>query len=249
MKNNVNYKLKRIVRVVCTYHVGDSCGTGFFIKNTGELLTCSHVIFGMSLEQVRNHADFKSITGNDEHQRLQQFYNKKIKTLQVELSNGQIVNTDLIKFDEKFDIALLKTQSKSKVNFFELDTKSDLKYDNNLFFCGYQYSVGYNPSKYPLAVNTATVSSFPEVIIGGEKYEHVQINSINLGGNSGAPIFKVGSNKVIGIVNGNMNWGADNLAYINNINNQIYKNSLRVPLSIAYITPLKLLKSKTSIID
>ncbi len=247
MDNDILYKKTRIVRVICKYKVGDSFGTGFFLKN-GKLLTCFHVIFGQELSNIRNNPEFQVISGNDEHANLEKFYKSKISILEVEFSSGEKVEAELIKFDEKFDIAVLKLKNERKVDFFEVDTEGVLDYDDDIFFCGYQSAPGYTPDKYPFAVNAGQVSSFPDIIVGGEKYTHIQINSINLGGNSGAPLFHKNRNKVVGIVNGNMNWGADNNAFVGPQGN-IIKDVFRTPLSIAYVTSMKLLKEESTVFN
>jgi hypothetical protein len=66
-----------------------------------------------------------------------------------------------------------------------------------------------------------------------------------LGGNSGGPLFKKGSNKVCGIINGNYWRGRDDFAIFQGKN--LVPGSLKVPLNIAYATGFDFL-SKESII-
>jgi len=247
--NNISYKRKRIVRVICKYKVGDSFGTGFFIERNDRLLTCFHVVFGKSLREIRKDNDLINIRSTNEHDKLQKFYDNTISTLRIELSDGQKVDAELLDFDEKFDIVLLKINEDKNISFFKLDTNYDLDYDDNVFFCGYQYAADYESKDFPFTVNNGVVSTFPKIIIGGEKYQHIQLNSINLGGNSGAPIFREGSNEAIAIINGNMRWGRDDILYRKDKVGQDIVGSLRIPLGIAYATPLKTLKSQTSILS
>jgi len=244
--NNITYKRQRIVRVMCKYKVGDGFGTGFFIENSGKLLTCFHVIFGKLLREIRKDSNFINIGGSNEHDKLLEFYKNKISTVQVELFNGENISAELLDFDEKFDIALLKINQDKNISFFKLNTNYDLNYDDKVFFCGYQYAPDYEAKDYPFTVNNGMVSAFPEIIVGGEKYQHIQLNSINLGGNSGAPVFREGSNKVIAIINGNMMWGRGDIAVFDP-QDKIIKSSSKTPLGIAYSTSLKLLAEKTSI--
>lgn len=251
MSNYVKYKKSRIVRVICRYKVGDSFGTGFFVTEDGKLLTCFHVIFGRELRFIRNDPDFIKITGEDEHSRLNEFYKNKISMLEIELSSGEKLQAELLDFSEKYDTALLKLSDEKKVNFFEINFDDGLDYDDSVFFCGYQLTAGYTADEYPFAVNSGQVSSFPEILVGGDKYSHIQLNSINLGGNSGAPLFRKASNKVIGIINGNMNLGSDNFAFINDSGGKINftKGSFRPPLSIAFATYLKTIREGTNLLN
>jgi len=251
MNIKVAYKQLRITRVICKYKIGDSYGTGFFISKDGKMLTCFHVVFGQELRMIKNNPDFISISGGDEHSKLLNFYKNKISTLEVELHDGQKKEAELLNFDERYDIALLKVKMDRKVDFFKVDTKNNLNYGDDIFFCGYQLTTGYNVSQYPFTVNSGLVSSFPDVIVGGEKYGHIQINSINLGGNSGAPVFLQGSNKVVAIINGIMNWNNNNVAIVDDSkgNMNLSKGSIITPLSIAFATRLKTIKENTNIFN
>jgi hypothetical protein len=161
-------------------------------------------------------------------------------SLQIELSNGERAMAEIKKIDEEFDVALIKIVKNEGLGvngngketpFFLLDDEYIPEYDESTFFCGFQMTGGYeNPTQYPFSINRAVVSAIPLVAVAGGRYEHIQLNSINLGGNSGAPLFIEGSNTVIGMINGNMNWLTN------------------IPLCIAYATSLKLIKEKTDIL-
>ena len=152
-------------------------------------------------------------------------------------------------FDEFYDIAILEVDTNKKnINICKLNLKPKLNYGDLVAFGGFSNQHGYSNDKFPFSYNEGIISSFPTTIVGGGSYEHIRINSINLGGNSGAPLFIKGTKDVIGIINGNMNWGSDNMVF-EKIDGSRFKDSFRVPLNIAYSTLIKLLKDKTGILN
>lgn len=243
-RNDVQYKRDRVIRVIVQMRNGTtSAGTGFFITENGEILTCAHVISGTELRNLKS-VDFRTgpnflinetvntTDPNTDHIKLQNYLTQSIISIQVELSDKTRVMAEIVKLNEFYDVILLKLKDyKNKTPYFELDTLRVPEYDESTFFCGFQMTGGYdNPTQYPFSINRAVASAYPEVEVGGGRYEHIQLNSINLGGNSGAPLFIEGSNTVIGMINGNMNWNGN------------------VPLCIAYATPIKLIKDKADIL-
>ncbi len=251
--NQIAHIRERIVRVIAQYQNGNcATGTGFFISSGGDLLTCFHVVFGSELRNIRTNPVYVSTVGADEHSKLENFFNGVISFIEVEFSNGIKRRAKLKAFDEFHDAVLLELEESFETPFLKLSLDYLPEYDEAVFFCGFQLAAGYlNSKEYPFATNRGIVSSFPEVVVGGEKYVHIQLNSINLGGNSGAPLFLQGEKDVIGIVNGNMLWGNDNLAFVNKIGGvpAFNQGSFRVPLSIAFVTPIKLIKEKTKLLD
>ena len=269
IRNDVPYKRERLVRIIVQFRNGaTSAGTGFFIGSQGETLTCFHVISGTELRNLRA-MNLKNL--GTENIDMKNFLTQSIINIQIELSDGTRKMAELIKFSEALDVAMLKIvktnpEEKIEMPFFEIDSTYMLEYDESTFFCGFQLTGGYtNPTQYPFSINRAVASAFPEVQVAGERYQHIQLNSINLGGNSGAPLFVEGSNTVIGIINGNMNWGGNNLVVVNNNQNinsnnsvegagappvppTLSQGSLIVPLCIAYATPIKLIKEKTELL-
>jgi S1-C subfamily serine protease len=253
MSNEVAYKKSRIVRVIAKRKgndVKDSHATGFFIAEDGTLLTCFHVVFGQELGQIRTNPRFAAIPGSDEHSRLEEFYARTISALIAELPDGTTVEAELLEFNAHYDVAALKLKDHQRVEFFALAPDDALDYDDGVFFCSYPFIIGYSPHERPFAVNSGRVSSFPHVMVGGEKYPHIQISSLNLHGNSGAPLFREGSNAVVGMVNGHMHWGSDNLAFVDDSSGstRLTKDSLRIPLSIAFATHLKTIRENTHIL-
>ena len=279
IRNDVPHIRERIVRVIVQYrNGGTSAGTGFFITDEGELLTCFHVILGMDLRDLK--------TSNIEEYLFGASGNLgAVISIQVELPDGSREMADLVKWNQEVDVARLKIRRKIETPFFSTAVDFSLDYDESAFFCGFQLTGGYtNPTQYPFSTNRAVVSAFPEVQVAGGMYKHIQLNSINLGGNSGAPLFQEGGNVVVGIINGNMNWGGNNFAIVNNVVNNpgapvnapagipasapagpnveargdaetdsqttinLSPGSIRVPLCIAYATPIMLINEKTDIL-
>lgn len=249
LTNDVDYKRQRILRILVEYKNNNTdWGSGFFIDGQGQFLTCFHVVFGGELRNLRNNQDFKKISGADEKTRLNNWFLDRVRGIFVELADGSRIKMKIKNFEEKFDVALLVPEDQKNLpqfDFLVVNPKNKLRQDDQVFFGGFPIQFSYRAGESPFAVHSGIVSSFPKTEIGGDIYEHVQINSINLGGNSGAPLFRKNSNKVVGIVNGNMNWGNDNVAFV--VNGSVTKDSFRIPLSIAYCTEFKTLKENTSI--
>ena len=240
--NNINKKRHLVYRFVTYHSTGGTytTGSGFFI-NAKHFLTCFHVAFGAELRKIRNLPEFQRITGNNEHSKLENFYQTRISKAEVELPDNSRHKVELQSFDEEHDIALFKLPAKLKIKISKIDWRTSVNYGDRVFFGGFPTHHDYQPDKAPFAVHEGIVSAFVDTTIGGGKYQHIQINSINLGGNSGAPLFRNRGTTVIGIINGNMNWGRDDII-VQDLNSRYIKDSLRTPLSIAYATPLKLLK-------
>lgn len=243
---SISDKKQKLARIVVRYTIPNAfgCGTGFFIDLNGTLITCFHVGFGGNADLIKQHSAYTSSQGTEE-EKFKAFFTATIASVEAHHDDGTSTSLDLVKFNADFDIAIFHSKNGSidASKIFEIDQTYKVQYGEKVEFIGYPASSGYPPDKSPFAYNNGIVSSFPETKIGGGTYEHIQINAVNLGGNSGGPLFIEGSDKVIGIVNGNMNWSADNVAFVDPQNN-IKKGAFRVPLGIAYATPFHLLKSK-----
>ena len=248
--NRSSYKRARVYRVMSHGSNGYiGAGSGFFISKR-QFLTCFHVIFGSELKRIRNDPQFTSISGDDEHSRLQTFYDNKVARIEIRSQYDLSFTATLKHFDERYDIVLLEVADAAHiVDVCRLDFTPRLDYGDYVSFGGFPTHFDYPLEKSPFAFHEGVLSAFVSTAIGGDKYEHLQINSISLGGNSGAPLFAKNGSKVIGILNGNMNWGRDDLTSISGKDDsRVYHQvSLRVPLSITYATTLKLLRKNTRV--
>ncbi len=240
---NISSRRKLIYRIVVHSSKGTNTGTGFFINNEGYFLSCFHVAFGKELRHLKGISEFKQTKGVSEHEKLENWYRANIIKTEIECFDKSRYTAELKKFDEKYDVALFKVDAPaSKIKFCKIDWNYSINYGDRVSFGGFPTHHGYPADKTPFAVNEGMVSSFVKTIIAGGEYEHALVNSINLPGNSGAPLFKGTSSIVIGVVNGNMNYGRDDVV-VEDSNQKRVKSSLRIPLSLAYATPIKLLKS------
>lgn len=252
--SDIEYKKARTYRIIITFQNGASCGSGFFFKKD-KFLTCFHVVFGTELRNIRLDQSYVDSPGNDEHEKLQNYILNKVQRIEVEIDGVRHIAT-LVNFSEGYDTALLHVDTQDrKVAVSKLDFGSNLKHGRQLFFAGFPTHHDYSFDQSPIAVHQGILSAFVNTQVAGDKYDHLQINSINLGGNSGAPLFRKKGRKVVGIINGNMNWGRDDLAGIlPNISGVIGQLNvspvtLRVPLSIAYATTLRTLRDETDLFD
>lgn len=245
-ETTVTFRRKRVVRIVVTYKPsGSSVGSGFFINSKGDLLTCFHVVFGKELRQIRNDSTFQVITGQDEHTRLEQYIQQRLLKIEIESFDGLRDEVEIKKFDERYDVVLLATKIKKDRGWFGLDLGAKIDYGNEVEFGGFPMAAGYRGDQSPYAVTRGIISTFLITQVGGESYNHIQINGVNLEGNSGAPLFMKGSKKVLGIINGNMIRGFQ--GKFMGTNGKPFDLSYAVPLGITYATSLETIKRNTII--
>lgn len=228
--SEVEYKHQRIVRVAVYFNNDTfSTGTGFFVSESGKILTCWHVLFGMDLKIFKLSEEFMKNNEEPEAQKIDRHLKNKIVKIEIEKPDGGITTANLVTYDYFYDLAIVQiVKGDEAMPFFEIETDEFLDYADEVNFCGYPECEGYNTLNSPFAVNTGVVSAFPEVEIAGGKYKNIQLNSICIGGNSGAPLFKNGNLKVHGVVNGYQWKGKD-----------------RVPINISFATGFDLLKLKS----
>jgi S1-C subfamily serine protease len=228
----VIYKHLRTVRVAAFFNNDSySTGTGFFVSDTGKIVTCWHVLFGTDLKLFKLTNEFAQNTEVSEAEKVETQYNNKIVKIEIQKPDGNTTEAKLVGYDYFYDLAILEIpKSEDKIPYFELETQEALDYIDEVNFCGYPECSGYNSLNSPFAVNTGVVSAFPEVDIAGGKYKNIQLNTICIGGNSGAPLFKNGSLKVSGIVNGYQ-----------------WKGQEKIPINISFATGFDLLKEKSEV--
>lgn len=243
-RRGITQKRERVCRFITYWKTGEyTVGSGFFVDKTKGFLSCFHVAFGQELRVIRTLSILQSINGTDEHSRLVEFYKQRMERAEVEFSDGVRFQAKMIDFDEKYDIALFSIAvDPLRIKTCCIDWKSSVEHGDRVFFGGFPIHHDYRPDKTPYAAHEGIISSFIETTVGGERYEHMQINSINLGGNSGAPLFRGDGTTVIGIINGNMLWGRNDLIVGDPATNKFRQTEFRTPLSIAYATPMRLVR-------
>jgi S1-C subfamily serine protease len=259
------YLKEHVCRVIVTYQTLNAgvnpisqmgVGTGFFISEE-YFLTCFHVVFATELRTISQVPAFQALNGNNVHSKLNTLYNTCVQRVQIETPVGKRLLATLSDFNEEFDIVLLRIEKDDSNKDFvcKIDDKLQLAIGERIAFGGFPLHHDYQVDNTPFSLHEGIIASLINTTIGGGRYDHYQINSINLGGNSGAPLFKKGSKKVIGIINGNMNFGNDNFIFRNLQQQQQGQNipiivgPFRVPLSIAYATPLSLIKQNTTLLN
>lgn len=245
---DVSYKHDRIVRVISRFKDGSyMVGTGFIVNGNRNILTCWHVICGLDLKNLRDKQEFAQSIKSTELEKVVDYFNNTTSVIEVELPNGTKVGATLESYDYYYDLAILRLpKSCGKLPFFELDLQNILDYSDDINFAGYPGCLGYTILDSPFSVNSGTVSSFPNVEIAGGKYDMIQLSSICIGGNSGAPLFKKGTNKVCGIING-LQWGGDkNIAQFKD---GVFSKTveIRVPINISFATEFSLLSKKSKV--
>lgn len=246
-QTNIDLLASKIVRVFSYLDNGAiSSGTGFYVSENGLIITCCHALFDLSLRDSGRFVDIKGLDVKQKIEKVSKFVVTKIKKIEIESVDGKREKVILKEFDYFYDFALLKSmKSSGKKQYLELELGKDLNYLDDIIFCGFPETPYYTLENTPFTVNSARVSSFPKLVVGGEKYEHIQLNGVNLGGNSGTAIIGVRDGKVYGIVNGNFIKSKDDLAVFQDVNNPnlgIKPDKFVVPLGITYATSLTILK-------
>lgn len=251
-RRNIDYKRSRIVRVIITFNNGNiSYGTGFFINEHGLLLTCAHVVLGKDFSFVQQDTEFISSTGSNTIEKTESYQRIITNKIQIQLEDGSLKEVVLKKIDPNYDIASLQV-NETDFNCLYLTTNktNEPYYGQEISFYGFPTVLGHTYLNSPFVVNSSIVSTFPETIVAGGKYRHIQFNAITIGGISGAPIFKGNNNIVVGIINGNFHWAFNNIVSRNQ--NESGENndsvwSTRVPLGIGYATSIKMISENTDI--
>lgn len=249
--NNVDilYKHERTVRIISIFKNGGSTvGTGFVVSKTGYILTCWHVICGIDLKDLRNSQEFVASTMPAESDKVDDYFKKVILKIEVELPDGSKVDSQLDSYDYCHDLAVIKIKSdNNKLSYFELDFEG-FDYFDSVNFTGYPMCLGYNALNSPFAINSGSVSAFPDAEIAGAKYPMIQLTSICIGGNSGAPLFKNGKKKASGLVNGYEFRYRNDLAVFKN---GVYANTTNfsVPINISYATGFDFLIQKSEVFN
>ena len=245
---DISYKHDRVVRIISHFKDGTYIvGTGFLVNDNRNILTCWHVICGVDLKDFLKSAEFQQSVKTTESEKVDEYFRNITSRIEVELPDGKKITAILKSYDYYYDLAvLIIPEGCGKLPFFELELNDVFDYLDEVNFTGYPRCLGYELLNSPFAANVGTISSFPEIDVTGGKYQMTQLTSICIGGNSGAPLFKKGCNKVYGIVNGYEWRGESNVAVFKD---QSFSHTvdIKVPINISYATELNLLLSKSDV--
>lgn len=233
-------KRDSIVRIVVRCKGRTTVGTGFFIDKN-RIVTCAHVLLdvGNVQEVLDQHPEKKP----EEAVRARL---EKLETLSVERADGSHVKLQKhCDIDPAFDVALLHTIAHSGEPLNVSSKKIGIGED--ICMLGFPEAIHTDQTRFPYTANKGYVMSYPIVKIGGYKKRcMMQVFCSSLGGASGSPIFSA-EGEVIGMLNGQMQWGADNFVFMEKDEKNadtFKKDFLYVPLPIGFATTGAILLSR-----
>lgn len=188
-----------------------SFGSGFI--NNHFIISCSHLL-SIKDSFVEDINLYRKINRKEPTiEELKGFIAENIKKVEFQrYGETAFFEAKLKNFDVEYDcLALEFADLKNRINGLRINPDKELKEGEEVVFAGFPTVVPqYKIIETPFTVNEGIISSFPEITVGGlKKYKFIQVNAINLGGNSGAPLFLKKSGEVIGIIAGNQNIGFD----------------------------------------
>lgn len=176
---------------------GNSVGTGFFISDKGEILTCFHVIFNENLKFENNKIKSKFQIVKDDSILI----NVSIPSFYYKSEKGS-------KYAKRYDFCLLQIESPKDVkdiSYFILGNFSDVHEGDVIISCGYPYK-----SEVPFISSGLFSTKYNESndeIEGNDTVKYtrdVGLLDLTLNpGNSGGPIIILGdsykNDKVVGL--------------------------------------------------
>lgn len=220
-----------------------SFASGFI--NGHFIISCSHLL-SIRDSFVEDIKLYKKINGKEPTiEELKSFIAKNIKKIEFQrYGETAFFEAKLKNFDVEYDCSVLEfVNFKNKINGLRINPDKELKEGEEVVFAGFPAIVPqYKIIETPFTVNEGIISSFPEITVGGlKKYKFIQVNAINLGGNSGAPLFLKKSGEVIGIIAGNQSIGFDIFQIKDDkLDRRIEGQKVLVTaFGVAYATPIK----------
>ncbi|MET0116130.1 MAG: serine protease [Sedimenticola sp.] len=165
-------------------------GTGFVIGNGRKVITNHHVV-------------------------PEEFNDKKKEVLAIFAGRGKSAiarKARVLRADPEHDLALLEFDGPA-LNPLELDTQGSIAEGEEVAFTG--FPLGMALGLYPVTNKTIVAAKTPIVIPANSSrkltavqikrlktpYEVYQLDAIAYPGNSGSPVYRIDSGKVIGVVN------------------------------------------------
>ena len=163
-------------------------GTGFCVGAKGEILSAAHLSIPLSEEQKKN-----------------LFGMAMVKQEEDSLEAYNWFPLEIIKTDEKNDLAVLKIKDyeKTLLKPLELDDSEKIEIGDEAYFIGFPYAAQLMNEGFgiTLVVNKGMISNIKrDGINPAHPKNWFIVDAISNPGNSGCPIISADTNKVIGVM-------------------------------------------------
>lgn len=193
-----NERISRLKKCVVKVYVegGVSMGTGFFISENGDVLTCWHVIQpAIKIDSLGNVLDVKRI--------YIEFINRDTIEMKIPIEYFKPKkNIDALSYD--FCVLATDKKVKRKTEFLQIGSFEDIEEGDEIYAAGYPLGI---PNQFISKGILSTKYTDSNIIVGKQMVKrNVALLDLTINkGNSGGPIIKLGKtaneDKVIGIAN------------------------------------------------
>jgi S1-C subfamily serine protease len=223
-----------IVRVIVHPRRGKiDAGTGFLYMSQNRVVTCAHLLFRTG--QIGDVVQKNGIQEENELY-LRALFRRTVDMVEIERADGNRIRVTDVQFDGATDIAFLRIEEKAGPALKISDRKPNIGED--VFLCGFPHAVDTKIDAFPFAAWKGSVMGYGQFRVGGyKKRELAFMSGWALWGASGSPVFAT-NGSVIGMLTGQMAWGADSLAFIERKKgkNVLKKDKFYIPLPYGYVT-------------
>lgn len=223
-------------------------GSGFFISPK-KILTCAHVLLNASELNILGATLLHDSPNTPIEVLFDNHFQKEIIDITVEKPDGTIIKPAKIYFDALYDIGLLECTTNETdlfFNFLNIDEVAEI--GTSTFLSGFASSVIKNCVHWPFVINSGYIQGkVTAEITGYQEREYLQISGYNLPGNSGGPLISTETGNVIGMMNGYMYWGEENMNKTLSSGDGFHKieiTNVFIPLGIGYATSSEMLKMR-----
>lgn len=191
-KERVNKLKKCVVKVYV--EGGISTGTGFFISENGDVLTCWHVIqAAIKTDSLGNILDIKRL--------YVEFINRDTIEMKIPIEYFKTKkNTDAVSYD--FCVLATDKKLKNKTEFLQIGSFEEIVEGDEIYTAGYPLGI---PNQFISKGILSTKYTDSSLMLGNKKIKrNVALLDLTMNkGNSGGPIIKLGKSakedRVIGI--------------------------------------------------
>ena len=163
-------------------------GSGFAVTNDGKILSAAHLYNQLKPEQIKTLVGM-AMTKQEENG----------------LEHYAWLSLTLIKKEDKNDVALfqLEDYEKTLLKPLDLGDSEDVEIGDDAYFIGFPYAAQLINDKFgiTLIVNKTIISNIKrDGVDPNHPKNWLIVDAISNPGNSGAPLIKIQTNKVIGIM-------------------------------------------------